>query len=84
MSKIEKSSVVPQKYMALFSSTHPHPNPPPSPLKNSGIFDKGEGRVGVLWICSTYLWDRVLGGCPRIAIFSKIKECSKKLPQAYG
>jgi hypothetical protein len=22
--------------------------------------------------------------CPRIAIFSKIEECLKKLPQAYG
>jgi len=25
-----------------------------------------------------------LGGCPRIAIFSKIEECPKKLPQAYS
>jgi hypothetical protein len=27
--------------------------------------------------------DSAIGGCPRIAIFSKIEECPKKLPQAY-
>jgi len=37
------------------------------------------GRLGKRTV---YGW--TLGGCPGIAIFSKIEECPKKLPQAYS
>jgi hypothetical protein len=36
-------SVVSQKYIALFSSTHPHPNPPLTRVVRTGVKGGGQG-----------------------------------------